>query len=94
MRVWIDEGCIACRACEFECPEIFQVAGTSSTVRGAARLDGRQDPNRERVALTDEAAARWCQRIVDAASGCPVSVIRFADEEAAAAIADGAGATA
>jgi ferredoxin len=92
MRVWIDEGCIACRACEFECPEVFQVAGTTSTVRGAARRDGRQDPNRQRVALTDEAAARWCQRIADAASGCPVSVIRFDEEDAPAeaSFADGA----
>lgn len=25
MKVWIDEGCISCRACEEICPDVFEV---------------------------------------------------------------------
>lgn len=32
-RVWIEEGCIVCDACEDVCPEVFHVQDDSCTVR-------------------------------------------------------------
>ena len=93
MRVWIDEGCIACRACEYECPDVFQVIGATSTIRGAARPDGLQDENRGRCELDAEVVARSGERIANAAAGCPVEVIRIeADVPCTAAHGAGAGA--
>ncbi len=76
MRVWIDQGCIGCRACEYECPEVFRVEGATSTVR---------------CELDDDMAARYGERIANAAGGCPVSVIKIEREPAAALCARAAG---
>ncbi len=68
MRVWIDQGCIACRACEYECPDVFRVVGATSTVR---------------IALDDDLAERYGERIATAAAGCPVEVIKLEEQPAA-----------
>lgn len=77
MQVWIEAGCIACRQCEAECPQVFVVDGARSMVRtGTGTVDG------ERVRLRPELAAEHAARIAGAADACPVSVIRFAVDEA------------
>ncbi len=76
-RIWIEEGCIACHACEFECPDIFGVDAGGSRLRGCARLDGQDGTNRdERSDLPADAAVTYAERIDRAACGCPVGVIR------------------
>ena len=37
-RVWIEPGCIVCKACEETCPEVFEVTATDCLVRPQADL--------------------------------------------------------
>ncbi len=37
-RVWIEPGCIVCRACEETCPEVFVVTKTDCVVKPDADL--------------------------------------------------------
>ena len=76
-RIWIEDGCIACRACEYECPEIFDVGSGGSRIRACGRADGQAGVNRDaRSELPAEAAIAYAERIEQAVSGCPVGVIR------------------
>ncbi|GAB4146896.1 MAG: hypothetical protein Fur0037_15000 [Planctomycetota bacterium] len=64
VRVWIEEGCIACRVCEDHAPDVFSVEGD------------------ETCALRPDAAARFeelADAIREAASDCPVEVIKLAE---------------
>jgi len=77
-RVWIEEGCILCHACDAECPEVFVVAGDSCRIKGAVREDGLEDENREarsplKAALRDALEPG----IQAAAAACPVEVIVY-----------------
>lgn len=75
--VWIEEGCIACSACETECPDVFVVDG-DCFVKGEVRQDGVQDGNREnRSPLKVELQVSLEEGIKAAASACPVEVIKF-----------------
>jgi ferredoxin len=77
-RVWIEEGCIVCNACETTCPEVFNVTEDSCTIRAEVRVDGQQDPNlTARSALKDSIGAELADQIEEAAEGCPVEVIKF-----------------
>lgn len=77
-RVWIEEGCITCNACEAECPDVFSVAENSSTIRGDIREDGVQSENRdEKSPLKAALQASLEAGIKTAAAGCPVEVIQF-----------------
>lgn len=76
-KVWIEEGCIVCNACETACPEVFIVTDDSCHIRGETREDGSEDENLEaKSPLTDEFAELEDQ-IEEAAEGCPVEVIQF-----------------
>lgn len=76
--VWIEEGCITCNACEAECPDVFAVADTSSTIKASVRQDGQENENRnERSPLKVELQISLEAGIESAASGCPVEVIQF-----------------
>lgn len=44
-RVWIEPGCIICRICEEQCPEVFLVTGETCLIREDAEL-GRDEPIR------------------------------------------------
>lgn len=33
VRVWIEPGCIVCRACEETCPQVFHVTETDCVIR-------------------------------------------------------------
>jgi ferredoxin len=81
-HVWIEEGCIACGACPVVAPAVFIIpdgpASDEAIVRGSARMDGIDGPNREaRSALRVEISAAESDAIHEAAEGCPVEVIRF-----------------
>jgi len=63
VRVWIDDGCIICDACENAAPDVFQVADDSCTIRPEA--------------LDPEFLKTRTPQIADAALECPVEVIKY-----------------
>ncbi len=62
-KVWIEDGCIVCDACETESPTVFEVLEDSCIIRPSAQSPDFTKP------LTPT--------IIDAADGCPVDVIHF-----------------
>jgi ferredoxin len=77
-RVWIEEGCIVCNACETTCPEVFNVTEDSCNIRAEVRADGKQDTNlAAKSALKDAIGSELADQIEEAAEGCPVEVIKF-----------------
>lgn len=77
-RVWIEEGCILCNACEADCPDVFLVLDTTCVIKGAVREDGLESENRdEKSPLRAEAQISMAEGIKSAASGCPVEVIHY-----------------
>jgi cytochrome b6-f complex iron-sulfur subunit len=78
IKVWIEEGCIVCDACETASPEVFEVTEDTCLIRPAALSSDFTKPRTE--------------GIIDAAEECPVDVIKF--ETVAEAAADGEAPTA
>jgi ferredoxin len=77
-RVWIEEGCIVCNACETTCPEVFNVTEDSCNIRAEVRVDGAQTTNlTERSELKGAIGNDLAEQIEEAAEGCPVEVIKF-----------------
>jgi ferredoxin len=77
-RVWIEEGCIVCNACETTCPEVFNVTEDSCFIRKEVRVDGLQDTNlTPKSDLKDAIGGELEEQIIEAAEGCPVEVIKF-----------------
>ncbi len=77
-RVWIEDGCIVCNACETTCPEVFNVTEDSCHIRAEVRADGKQSTNlAERSDLTGALGDELADQIQEAAEGCPVEVIKF-----------------
>jgi len=77
-RVWIEEGCIVCNACETTCPEVFNVREDSCTIRADVRSDGVDDTNlTARSTLSGATGTELAEQIEEAAEGCPVEVIKF-----------------
>ncbi|MDR3670530.1 MAG: ferredoxin [Holophaga sp.] len=77
-KVWIEEGCIVCNACEAECPDVFLVTDTTCVIKADVRVDGVESENRdEMAALKDEIGGAQEAAIEAAAAGCPVEVIKF-----------------
>lgn len=77
-KVWVEEGCIVCNACENACPEVFAVTDDACHIRAEVREDGQEDDNSGaqsplKAGLGDELA----DAIEEAADGCPVEVIKF-----------------
>lgn len=65
-KVWIEEGCIVCDACETAAPTVFHVTGDTCVIRPEAM---KPDFTKS---LSDE--------IAEAAEECPVDVIKFETE--------------
>ncbi len=63
IRVWIEPGCVACRACETMCPDVFEVRAETCIIRPEALDGGFTRPR--------------TQEIMAAAEACPVEVIKF-----------------
>ncbi len=77
-KVWIEDGCIVCNACETTAPEVFSVTEETCKIRAEVRVDGASTPNlEERSALTGTIGQDLADQIQEAAEGCPVEVIKF-----------------
>ena len=77
-KVWIEEGCIVCNACETTCPEVFHVTEDTCHIRADVRADGSEDTNlATKTPLKGDSGADLEDQIVEAAEGCPVEVIKF-----------------
>ncbi|MBS1785331.1 MAG: ferredoxin [Acidobacteria bacterium] len=77
-KVWIEEGCIVCNACEAECPDVFHVTDTTCTIRAEVRVDGTQSENRDEMSeLNADVQSSLEDSIIAAAAGCPVEVIKY-----------------
>ncbi len=78
IKVWIEEGCIVCNACEAECADVFKVTDDTCVINAAVREDGKVTENRvEKAALKVDVRTSLEAGIVAAAGGCPVNVIKF-----------------
>lgn len=77
-KVWIEEGCIVCDACETASPEVFEVLDETCIIRPAA--------------LSAEFTKPRTDSIIEAAEECPTDVIKYetVSEEVAAAGPEGA----
>jgi ferredoxin len=77
-KVWIEEGCIVCNACETTCPEVFSVTEETCKIRAEVRVDGQATTNLdEKAALSGTFGKDLADQIQEAAEGCPVEVIKF-----------------
>ena len=76
-KVWIDEDCITCDACEDICPEVFKVTDDSSQILAAVRTDGTFDRNVGGSPLVGDLGAELGDIIIEAAEACPVEVIKY-----------------
>ena len=76
-KVWIDEDCITCDACQDICPEVFEVTDDSSFILAAVRTDGNFDRNVGGSPLVGTLGAELGDIIIEAAEACPVEVIKF-----------------
>jgi ferredoxin len=76
-KVWIEEGCIVCNACETACPEVFHVSEDACHIRGNVRADGQEDVNAGKSPLSGSVGSELESQIEEAAQGCPVEVIKF-----------------
>jgi flavodoxin/ferredoxin len=94
-KVWIEEDCITCDACQDICPEVFQLTDETSQIVAAVRVDGVFDRNTGGSFLKADFGKEFADYIEEAAEACPVDIIKFemtgaaapAAEEAAAPIA-------
>ena len=76
-KVWIDEDCITCDACQDICPEVFEVPDDSSMILAAVRTDGVFDRNVSGSPLVGGLGAELGDIIIEAAEACPVEVIKY-----------------
>jgi ferredoxin len=77
-KVWIEEGCIVCNACEAECPDVFLVTDNTCVIKAGVRADGLETENREEMSeLQAEYQTSLETAIEAAAAGCPVEVIKY-----------------
>ena len=89
-KVWIDEDCITCDACQDIAPEVFEVTDETSQILAAVRVDGGFDRNEGKSPLSGDFGTQYADIILEAAEACPVEVIKFeliadeAETEAAA----------
>jgi ferredoxin len=42
-KVWIEEGCIVCNACEDICPEVFEVTEETTVIREGVDVSGYEE---------------------------------------------------
>ena len=76
-KVWLDEDCITCDACQDICPEVFEVTDDSSFILAAVRTDGNFDRNVGGSPLVGTLGAELGDIIIEAAEACPVEVIKY-----------------
>jgi flavodoxin/succinate dehydrogenase/fumarate reductase-like Fe-S protein/ferredoxin len=76
-KVWIEEDCITCDACEDILPEVFAVVDDSSLIKSDVREDGVFDRNTGFSAIKAEFRSEYSELIEEAADACPVEIIKF-----------------
>jgi flavodoxin/succinate dehydrogenase/fumarate reductase-like Fe-S protein/ferredoxin len=94
-KVWIEEDCITCDACQDILPEVFEVTDDTSQIKADVREDGSFDRNTGLSAIKNEFRSEYSELIEEAADACPVEIIKFeyeggAAEEAAEEVAPAA----
>mgnify|MGYP001174403269 CR=1 FL=1 len=83
-KVWIEEDCITCDACQDILPEVFEVTDDTSLIKAEVREDGTFDRNTGFSAIKTEFRAEYSELIEEAADACPVEIIKFEYEAGAA----------
>ena len=76
-KVWIEEDCITCDACQDICPEVFLITEDSSQILAAVRTDGQFDRNVGGATMSGTTGADYGEMILEAAEACPVEIIKF-----------------
>lgn len=76
-KVWIEEDCITCDACQDICPEVFLITEDSSQILAAVRTDGLFDRNVGGATMSGSTGADYGEMILEAAEACPVEIIKF-----------------
>jgi len=76
-KVWIEEDCITCDACQDILPEVFEVTDDTSQIKAEVREDGSFDRNTGLSAIKEEFRAEYSELIEEAADACPVEIIKF-----------------
>ena len=76
-KVWIEEDCITCDACQDICPEVFQLTDETSQIVAAVRVDGVFDRNIGGSFLKADFGKEFADYIEEAAEACPVDIIKF-----------------
>ncbi len=76
-KVWIEEDCITCDACQDILPEVFEVTDDTSKIKAEVREDGSFDRNISHSAIKAEFRVEYSELIEEAADACPVEIIKF-----------------
>ncbi|MBT4066166.1 MAG: hypothetical protein HOE76_02990 [Euryarchaeota archaeon] len=76
-KVWIEEDCITCDACEDILPEVFEVTDDTSQIKSDVREDGAFDRNTGFSSIKTQFRAEYSELIEEAADACPVEIIKF-----------------
>ena len=87
-KVWIEEDCITCDACQDILPEVFEVTDDTSFIKAEVREDGSFDRNTGFSSIKTEFRSEFSELIEEAADACPVEIIKFEYEAGAEAAAE------
>ena len=63
-KVWIEEDCITCDACQDICPEVFFITEDSSQILAAVRTDGKFDRNVGGATMSGSTGADYGEMIL------------------------------